>query len=394
MYNRPHFKLVKSRILEKRKFIQVIIGPRQVGKSTLINQVLKSLSIPNYYISADASGSGNIAWLDEAWNTARLKMDQEGAKEFLLVVDEIQKIENWSEIVKFNWDNDTLNNRNLKIVLLGSSRLHLQMGLTESLAGRFETIFMGHWSLSEMQDAFGWTAKQYVWFGGFPGSAELIHDEKRWKSYVANSLIETSISKDILMLTRVDKPALMKGLFELGCLYSGQILSFTKIIGQHLEAGNTTTLAHYLELLNTAGLLAGLQKYSQNIIKGRGSSPKFQVHNTAFISAQRNEMFNEVHEHTDLWGRLVESSVGAHLINNSLTHGYPLYYWRNGNDEIDFVIDVRGKIIGLEIKSGNTGKITGMNAFQKQMKPDKVLLISNSGLSWEEFLKMDVSDLI
>jgi len=394
MFQRSYYKLIKDRILEKRKFIQVVFGPRQVGKSTIISQVLKEIKFPYYSISADGIAATDQAWLSQQWEIARLKMAETGAKEFLLVIDEIQKIDNWSEAVKMNWDLDTKEQTQIKVVLLGSSRLHLQQGLTESIAGRFETIYMGHWSFAEMHDAFGWNLKQYIWFGGYPGPAELISDERRWKDYVSISMIETSISKDILMLTRIDKPALMKRLFELGCLYSGQILSFTKIMGQLSDAGNTTTLAHYLNLTDTAGLLGGLEKYSKNIIRKRSSSPKFQVHNTALISAQRVETLDKVYIQPDQWGRMVESAVGAHLLNNSLMNGYSVYYWRQGNDEVDFVLEIKGKVIGLEVKSGNMGRISGMQAFQKQMQPDKVLLVGKSGLPIEEFLKMDIGAIL
>jgi predicted AAA+ superfamily ATPase len=217
------------------------------------------------------------------WDSARLLLKASGATEFLLVIDEIQKIDNWSEVVKQQWDKDTRENTNIKVILLGSSRLLIQKGLSESLAGRFETLYLGHWPYPEMQEAFGWSIEQYVYFGGYPGSAMLINDEERWKNYIKDSLIETSISKDILMLTRIDKPALLKRLFELGCLYSGQILSYTKIIGQLQDAGNATTLANYLKLLSDCGLLGGLDKYAGDIIRKRGSSPKFQVYNVSSI---------------------------------------------------------------------------------------------------------------
>ena len=306
-----------------------------------------------------------------------------------MVIDEIQKIDNWSETVKLLWDTDTRNKVNLKVILLGSSRLLLQQGLTESLAGRFESTYMGHWSFDEMQQAFGWDVNQYVWFGGYPGSATLINDEERWKTYVTESLIETSISKDILMLTRVDKPALMKRLFELGCLYSGQILSYTKVLGQLQDAGNTTTLSHYLELLDTAGLLAGIEKYAPDVIRQRSSSPKFQVHNTALISAQRNDLFKDILAKPDQWGRMVESANGAHLINHSLTEKFNLHYWREQNEEVDFVIERKGKVIGLEVKSGAAGSTSGMTAFKNKFNPDKVLLIGNAGLPWQDFLKLN-----
>jgi predicted AAA+ superfamily ATPase len=393
MFERRHLQQLIKRMKEPRKFIQVIMGPRQVGKTTLVTQLTDKLKTGSHFVSADAVTATNTTWLEQQWETARIKMDQEDRKEFLIVIDEIQKIENWSEPVKMLWDADTRKKRNLKAVLLGSSRLLLQKGLTESLAGRFESIYMGHWSYEEMHKAFGWDVNQYVWFGGYPGSADLIDDEERWKTYVQQSLIETSISKDILMLTRVDKPSLMKRLFELGCLYSGQILSFNKMLGQLQDAGNTTTLSHYLDLLDTAGLLAGIEKYAAGVIPQRSSSPKFQVHNTALISSQSDKLFKDVVAKPEEWGRMVESAIGAHLINYSLAEGFKVYYWRERNDEIDFAIEKNRKVIGMEVKSGVTKSSSGMAAFQKQFKPKKVLLIGNTGLPWPEFLKMNPVEL-
>lgn len=393
MFERSHLQLIRKRIDEPRRFIQVLLGPRQVGKTTLISQLLKRMSIPHHYISADAIPASNSTWLEQQWETVRLKMDQSAAKQYLLVVDEIQKIDNWSETVKALWDADSQSGRDLKVILLGSSRLLVQQGLTESLAGRFETIFMGHWSFLEMHQAFGWNSNQYVWFGGYPGSAELIEDEERWKSYVSQSLIETSISKDILMLTRVDKPALMRRLFEIGCSYSSQILSYNKMLGQLLDAGNTTTLSHYLELLNTAGLLAGVQKFSGNSIYKRSSSPKFQVHNTAFISAQTGDLFKDALSKPNEWGRMVESSIGAHLINYSLPEGFRVSYWRERNQEVDFVLERNGKVIALEIKSGQARSSSGLSTFKNAFHPSKILLIGNTGISWQDFLKVNPAEL-
>lgn len=391
MYERVHLQWLIDRTKEQRMFIQVVVGPRQVGKTTVIRQLIQKHEYGYYFVSADAVAASNGNWLQQQWEIARLKMAD--ANEFLLVIDEIQKIDNWSETVKLLWDTDSRNKLNLKVILLGSSRLLLQQGLTESLAGRFEMMYMGHWSFGEMQQAFGWNVQQYVWFGSYPGSAELITNEERWKSYVQHSLIETSISKDILMLTRVDKPALMKRLFELGCFYSGQILSFNKILGQLQDAGNTTTLSHYLELLNTAGLLGGLEKFAANTIRTRSSSPKFQVHNTALISAQRHELFTDIQSQPEEWGRIVESAVGAHLMNHSITEGFKVGYWRHINEEVDFVLEHKGKVIGLEVKSGVKKPLSGLQAFKKQFQPDKVLLIGTGGLPWEEFLGMNPGQL-
>lgn len=393
MYERPPLKDLINRMKEPRRFIQVLMGPRQVGKTTMIIQLLDHLKSGYLFETADAIPASNSLWLEQVWESARLKMDQHPDEDFLLVIDEIQKINNWSEIIKSLWDEDTNTGRKLKLILLGSSRLLMQQGLTESLAGRFESTYLGHWSFSEMHGAFGWTVEQFVWFGGYPGSADLITDEERWKNYVANALIETSISKDILMLTRVDKPALMKRLFELGCLYSGQILSFTKVQGQLQDAGNTTTLSHYLSLLDKAGLLAGLEKYAADIIRKRSSSPKFQVHNTALISAQRNEFFEEIKAQPAKWGRMVESAIGAHFVNAAPVAGFNVYYWRHRNEEVDFVLEKRSKIVALEVKTGADDYTSGMKAFKDQFNPDKILLIGKKGMPWQELLKMNPAEL-
>ena len=338
MFQRAHIKILEERISEARKFIQVITGPRQVGKTRLVEQFLWKAGIPSHYASADAAGLPNPAWIHQQWETALLMLTTGGYPEFLLVLDEIQKIGNWAEIIKARWDSDTFNKIPIKLILLGSSRLLLQKGLTESLAGRFELISMTHWSLTEMETAFGFTPEDYAWFGGYPGGVELYKDEPRWKDYINHSLIDTSISRDILMITRIHKPALLRNLFFLGCQYSGQILSYNKIVGQLQDAGNTTTLADYLHALGTAGLLTGLEKYSGSRIMKRSSSPKFQVLNTALISAQNSLTFSQARQDQIFWGRIIESVVGAHLVNSAQEGSYQVYYWREGNQEVDFII--------------------------------------------------------
>ncbi len=393
MFERSDLQVLKARIDEPRKFIQVIVGPRQVGKTTLANQLFMQLIIPAVFESADAINVDDSVWLEQIWETARLKMRSKGLSEYLIIIDEVQKIRNWSESIKKFWDEDSRRGMNIKLILLGSSRLLVQKGLTESLAGRFETMNMTHWSYTEMRKAFGWNHQQYVWYGGYPGTDTLIRDEKRWKDYVRESLIETSISKDILMLSRIDKPSLLKKLFELGCLFSGQILSFNKIMGQLQDAGNTTTLAHYLRLLGGAGLLEGLEKYSGSEIRKRSSSPKFQVYNNALLSAQNEFFFDQITRLPDQWGRMVESSIGAYLVNESITKGFSVYYWREGIDEIDFVIEKAGRLIGIEVKSSISKQTAGMQKFKSKYAPDKIYLIDNKALSWEEFLEIDPLEL-
>jgi predicted AAA+ superfamily ATPase len=393
MYQRSHLQLLKKRMLEQRRFIQVILGPRQVGKTTLVGQLVNALALPASSVSADAVTASDTIWLNQQWENARQTLRQQNATEYLLVIDEIQKIHNWSETVKALWDEDTKNNCNLKVLILGSSRLILQKGLTESLAGRFEITYMGHWSLQEMNSAFDFTPEQFAWYGGYPGSASLINDEIRWKHYIKESLIETSILKDVLMLSNIEKPTLLKHLFEIGCLYSGQVLSYTKIMGQLQGVGNTTTLAHYLNLLDTAGLLRGIEKYSPSIIRKRSSSPKFQVHNTALISAQSSSLLNEIQNNPAAWGRIIESAIGAHLLNNSLTSDYELNYWREGDAEVDFIITKNKKSIAIEVKSNKASITKGMQQFQKQYESQKMILIGSDGMKWQDFLKLNPVDL-
>lgn len=393
MFERSELQTLKKRVNEPRKFIQVLMGPRQVGKTTLVSQLLKQIHIPALFESADNIPAGDSIWLQQIWESARLKMQVQSAHQFLLVVDEIQKIANWSETVKKLWDEDSHQDIQLKVILLGSSRLLLQQGLTESLAGRFETIYLTHWTLNEMEQAFDWDANTFAWFGGYPGGAGLIKDEIRWKKYVKDSLIETSISKDILMLTRVDKPALMKNLFELGCLYSGQILSLTKIQGQLQDAGNTTTLSHYLKLLDTAGLLGGIEKFAATAIRKRSSSPKFQVHNNALLSAQQGGLQSDARSKPDIWGRIVESAIGAHLLNHSIREDFSVFYWRERSEEVDFVLEKQGKVVAIEVKSNYAKKKKGMDAFNRKFGPNRMVLIDNKNLPWHEFLKINPVEL-
>ncbi|MDH5399140.1 MAG: ATP-binding protein [Cyclobacteriaceae bacterium] len=394
MIIRTHYSLLANRLQEsERPLIQVLYGPRQVGKTTMALQLKERLKIPCHYVSADNVHPDGQLWIEQQWTNLRVILKSSGAPAALLIIDEVQKVANWSEQVKKEWDTDTRDKINIKVVLSGSSRLLLQQGLTESLAGRYERIYLSHWSYTEMHEAFGVTPDEYVWYGGYPGSAMLYKDEDRWKDYIKNSIVEPSISKDVLMLTRIDKPALLKRLFEMGCIYSSQILSFNKILGQLLDAGNTVTLSHYLELLNQAGLLAGIEKYSPDMIRQRASSPKFQVHNMALLTAMQPYMMREVANQTDKWGRWVESAVGSHLLNHALQEGYSLYYWRHRNDEIDFVMDNKKSVAAIEVKGGYTTRARGMAAFQKKYRPDKTYLIGRNGMPWQEFLKINPAEL-
>jgi predicted AAA+ superfamily ATPase len=380
-----HNELLK-RLREKRRFVQVLAGPRQVGKTTVVRQVMEAVEIPAHYASGDEPTLRDRTWLEQQWDIARLKAG-ESAAGALLVLDEIQKVPNWSSVVKLRWDADTHSGVPLKVVLLGSAPLLIQSGLTESLAGRFEVIAVPHWSFTEIREAFGWNLEQYIFYGAYPGAAGLIDDPERWRRYILDSLIETTISRDILLLTRVDKPALLRRLFQLGCAYSGQILSYQKMIGQLTDAGNTTTLAHYLELLQGAGMLAGLSKHAHGQARQRGSSPKLQVLNTALMSAQDQRSISQARRDGDYWGRMVESCVGAHLFNSTFGTNISVTYWRERNHEVDFVLQQGGTLVAIEVKSGaRRAALPGMDAFVKLFKPRRQLLVGGQGIALEEFL--------
>ncbi|MBX3746183.1 MAG: ATP-binding protein [Verrucomicrobiae bacterium] len=375
-----------KRLSEKRRFIQVLAGPRQVGKTTLVRQAMGECKLPSHYVSADEPTLRDRTWIEQQWDLARLKAGQHPAGA-LLIIDEVQKASDWSSIVKFLWDADTRAGISLKVVLLGSSPLLLQTGLSESLAGRFEVIAIPHWSYGEMREAFGWNLEQYLFHGAYPGAAPLIEEPGRWREYIVQSLIETTVARDILLLTRVDKPALLRRLFHLACEYSGQVLAYQKMVGQLQDAGNTTTLAHYLELLEGAGLVAGLPKYAAGKVRQRASSPKLQVLNTALMTAQAGRSLSQTREDGDTWGRLVESAVGAHLRNSAAGTGIEVSYWRERNHEVDFVLSQGPAAVAIEVKSGRRrDTLAGMEAFARAFEPQRKLIVGSQGIPLEEFL--------
>ncbi len=389
-YRRTPAAELARRLVEPRRFLQVVAGPRQVGKSTLVQQVVEAVPLPWRWASADEPALRSPAWLAQQWDAARLIARPRGGA--VLVLDEVHKVSGWSETVKRLWDEDTRTRLPLKVVLLGSAPLLVARGLTESLAGRFEMTHLRHWSFAEMHAAFGWSLEQYVFFGGYPGAAPLIGERTRWARYIMDSLVETSISRDVLLLTRVDKPALLRRLFELACSYSGQVLSYTKMLGPLQEAGNTTTLAHYLELLAGAGMVTGLAKYDGDAARSRGSIPKLQVFNTALMTAASGLSMAETRGDAALWGRLVESTVGAHLANAAAAGECELFYWRERNREVDFVARRGRQLVAIEVKSGRAPQsLPGMAAFDAAFRPTRRLLVGSGGIALDEFLSRPVS---
>lgn len=400
-FQRSQVTMLRQRLAESPRQIIALFGPRQTGKTTIVRQVLRQIDLKSRYLAVDEPDSTasaateatffapqvrDVEWLVRHWEEARREAEQLGGS--VLVFDEIQKIPQWSEIVKGLWDADRARDCPLHVVILGSAPLLMQSGLSESLAGRFEPIRVAHWSFDEMSAAFDFDLPRYLYFGGYPSAVPFVRDPDRWRDYILDALVEPNIERDLLAMTRVDKPVLLKRLFELGAIYSGQILSYTKMLGQLQDAGNTTTLARYLDLLASAGLLAGVPKYAGRVHRVRASSPKLNVLNTALMTAGSGYSFVEAQADRSFWGRIVESAVGAHLFNTA-TSDIRLHYWRDGSHEVDFVLQ-RGapaQTVAIEVKSGAKRRpLGGMDEFERRFLPRRSLLVGEGGISLNEFL--------
>ena len=388
LYTRPQAVDLCQRLKEPRQFMQVLSGARQVGKTTLAEQVAKRSGMPYIMESADKPTlQGENRWIEVQWENARQLIDKSKRKAVLLILDEVQKIPGWSETVKRLWDEDTRERRQIKVILLCSVPLLVGRGLTESLAGRFEILHLPHWSFSEMRDAFGWNLEQYIFYGAYPGAAPLIKKSRRWKNYILDSIVETAISRDVLLLTRVDKPKLLRQLFELVCAYSGQVLTYNNMTKLLPNAGNSITLARYLELLKGAGMLTGLPKYAEGAIRQKKSWPKTQVFNTALMTVHSGITKQEAIKDLTFWGRLTESAVGAHLVNADASRTIELFYWRAGIDEVDFVIQKGNKLQAIEVKSGHDPSPSrGLSVFCQKFNASKGLIVGAGGVSLDDFL--------
>ncbi|MFN2568254.1 MAG: ATP-binding protein [Candidatus Dormibacteria bacterium] len=383
---------VVQRLQEPRRFLQVLSGPRQVGKTTIARQALARCPIPAHSASADDPGLRDASWLRAQWEIGRLRARQSGRDGAILVLDEIQKISAWSDVVKLLWDEDTAAGTPLRVVLLGSAQPLVAQGLTESLTGRFELMRIGHWTFPEIHDAFGWDLDRFLYFGGYPGAAPLAGDRGRWARYILDSLVETTLARDVLLLTRVDKPALLRLLFRLACDYSGQVLPYQRMIGQLQDAGNTTTLAHYLELLAQAGLVLGLPKYSGARVRQRGSSPKLLALNTALLTAHLGTGFAATRQAQAVWGRIVETAIGAHLVSTAAEAGVEVSYWRERNVEVDFVLRRGADVMAIEVTSGRRkDRLPGLRAFTADHPGARALLVGGQGIGLTEFLRHPVA---
>jgi len=390
-FRRVIVKELADSLERKPSLLQVIVGPRQVGKTTAAEQLADKLRWPTVFAAADAPLPPGPEWLETQWRLARLQKPGPAGK-VLLVLDEVQKVTGWSETVKRLWDEERRTKGPVRAVLLGSSALLVHKGASESLAGRFFLHRCQHWSWDECHQAFGWDLEQWLFFGGYPGAAALAKDEAAWKRYVADSLIDVTLSRDVLAMQTITKPALLRHLFALAAAYPAQILSYNKMLGQLQDAGNTTTLAGYLRLLETAFLASGLELFSQGQVRKRGSSPKLILWNNALINALSLRSRGETVANGGLWGRLVENAVGAHLLCGLPSTDFGVTYWRDGAEEVDFVVTHGKRVWAVEVKSGRTGKLTGLASFQRRYPKAQAWLVGTGGVPLAEFFARSATD--
>ncbi len=386
-FQRKMVDVLIQRMNEPCSYIQIVNGPRQCGKTTALKQALQEIKIPYHYVSADEATSNRVEWLKSQWSFARSQIN-ENSQSAILVVDEVQSIAQWSTVVKSLYDEDKWAERDLRVFLSGSSSLLLQHGLNESLMGRFEVIPFTHWSFSEMQEAFDYTLQEFLYFGGYPGAAVFKNNEKRWLDYMQNSVITPSIAKDVVAMQDVRKPALMQRLFMLGCEYSAQELSFRKMLGQLDDAGNTATLSHYLELLNNASLLCGLQKYDKKMLNTRASSPRFCVYDTSFMIVASGQDRHSLLTEPSKFGHLCEAAIGAYLLARARQDGFNVFWWRDGNFEVDFVLQDGERITAIEVKSSRPKNADGLAKFMSKFSNAKPLVVGSdyTGCLLEDFL--------
>lgn len=409
VYCHPNVAELAKRMREEPRFLILVTGPRQTGKTTAVLQALTRAGLHSHYEAVDMPTSTaslalpeNVSsdmsplvrrdqlWLTQLWHRTRKEALRLNSG-YVLVIDEIQQISGWARTVKGLWDQDRRIGSSLRVVILGSAPLLMQKDLGESLVGRFETLHFTHWSYTEMSEAFGYDLNRYVYFGGSPGASRF-RDPIRWRHYVKTALVEPVIQRDVLDITRVDKPALLRQVFEFGVRQSGQVLSYNKMLGQLQDAGNTTTLARYLELLSRVGMLAGLAKYSGSFIQARRSSPKLNVLNTAYVGALSGLTFEQAQADRTSWGHLVESAVGAHLLNTGRIDGTRVHYWKGRHSEVDFVLQRGPHLVAMEVKSGRQMRSSrGLGEFSGKFPGAKKLVVGASGVPLSEFLRAPAS---
>lgn len=346
---------------QKMPLIQVVVGPRQVGKTSLVKSYLAGRGI---YVSADSPTPLGAAEVTKWWHQALSTPDR------ILAIDEVQKISGWSEIVKKLWDEKP---HTLRLILTGSAALILEKGLKESLAGRFELIRCHHWSFSEAKELFGLSLRQFIEFGCYPGAMRFFDDRIRWAEYIRDSIVEPAIGRDILLLQPVGNPALLRQVFLAAISRPAQVVSLNKMQGQLLDSAALATIQHYLEMMSHGFLVSLLSKYSAEKIRLKKSSQKIIINDAGLMRAFWRPVESTITP--DLFGRYFENAIGACL----LQRGWELYYWQDRTWEVDFVaLAPDGKKYAIEVKSAaaKEDEFLGLKRFCQKNPDFKPILIS------------------
>lgn len=307
----------------------------------------------------------------------------------VLFLDEIQIIQRWSNIVKGLWDTDRRNGYPLRVVILGSAAWRMLIGRNESLVGRFDPFEVTHWTFQEMTQVYGLTNDEYMFFGGYPGSLSVESETTRldyWRKYIIGAVMIPVVDRDILGLTRIRKPSLMRHLIDIVPSYSSQIISYNKLLGQLQDKGNITTIVDYLNLLSDAGIITSLFRYTSALHLGRSKPPKLNILNTSLMTVPSGYSLEGAQADRSFWGHVVESAVGAHLYN---TRGIVtrIHFWRDdsGDHEVDFVISRGPHLVGIEVKSGNVRSLHGLNAFKAKYPRAKTMIVGPNGIPLDIF---------
>ena len=409
-YERPHVRrIIRELQNPASRQIIAITGPRQTGKTTIAEQVCAELSdlghrcwyvplddptLAETYVTELSQSTDSVPkgaspdgqWLTELWESAR-KAAFRIEPDMVLVLDEIQSVAHWSRTVKGLWDRDRHMRCPLRVVILGSAPWRLLTGLGESLYGRYYAIPVTHWSYQEMTSAFGLSLEEYIFFGGYPGVMTRGYGPDRhsdWRDYVGGSIIEPAMYRDIIGLSRIDRPELLRQLIKLAPQYSGQIMALNKLRGR-LSGGGHSTIARYLDLIGDAGLVTALDRYTPSPHAGKASAPKLVALNTSLITAESGYTFEQAQADRSYWGRLVESTVGAHLYNTR-QRGTKVTFWRKDNHEVDFVLVRGSKVLGIEVKSGKLRGHSGLSEFAKRFRHAKTAIVGTGGIPLDEFL--------
>lgn len=388
---------LKKRISEPAPSrIQILTGPRQVGKTTLLLDLARSTKIASRYLALDAPEASIPGWWDRQWE---LILQVAGEKKVLLLLDEVQFLPDWTRVVKSAVDQIYRMKIPVHIIATGSSALKVGAGAKETMAGRFERLAICHWAPSDIQKAFRLTPKEavtrYLRFGGFPGGMNLISDLQRWRAYIRDSIMEPAIGRDLIHAEKIRKPSLFRQVFGICTKYPSEIVSLGKIGGALLEEGTLDTISQYLEILQEAYLVAPIRKFSRKEIRRRASPPKLIPLSNAFLAASGHENLPTHQSDPQAWGRWVETACIAFLINSGLT----VHYWREEPFEVDVVVENADGEWAIEIKSGafSGGDLRGLFEFCKKFPSFTPIVICENehqeparrsgvqSLSFEEF---------